>query len=229
MTRTTRQCIVNVDDFGISLGVNRGILEAHHAGVVTSASLMVDGEAVDDAVAAAHANRNLSVGLHVCLTEEDGTALIDLEDEAACQAEVARQLRRFDELMGRPPTHLDSHHHVHRRAAARPVFVAAAERLGVPLRGAGSVAWVGDFYGAWDDESHPEQISLASLDRILMSLAPGVTEVSTHVGRIDPTFRSGYREEREIELATILDPRLAGIIEEQCIELIGFADLEAER
>src|SRR5947208_2424224 len=64
----TRRLIVNADDFGLSAGVNRGILEAHVAGVVTSASLMVNTPAFAVAAAAARQAPRLSVGLHLNLT-----------------------------------------------------------------------------------------------------------------------------------------------------------------
>jgi len=54
--------IINADDFGLSEGVNRGILESHTRGVVTSASLMVTGDAVHEAVALARDHPKLGVG-----------------------------------------------------------------------------------------------------------------------------------------------------------------------
>lgn len=62
-----RFVIVNGDDFGISSGVNRAIIEAHQRGVLTSTSLMVAGLAFDEAVALAHDNPKLAVGLHLVL------------------------------------------------------------------------------------------------------------------------------------------------------------------
>src|SRR5262249_51184143 len=56
--------IVNADDFGTSTGVNRGILECHTRGVVTSTSLMVTGRAVAEAVSMSRDHPALAVGLH---------------------------------------------------------------------------------------------------------------------------------------------------------------------
>src|SRR5271155_4953972 len=74
-TFCVRKLIVNADDFGLTAGVNRAIVEAHRNGVVSSATLMANGPAFDDAVAAVRSNRdgssNLSVGCHVVLV--DGT------------------------------------------------------------------------------------------------------------------------------------------------------------
>ena len=63
--------IVNADDFGASAGVNRGIVECHTRGVVTSTSLMVAGRAVDEAVALSRAHPDLAVGLHFDVCGED--------------------------------------------------------------------------------------------------------------------------------------------------------------
>ncbi|MFZ0950260.1 MAG: ChbG/HpnK family deacetylase, partial [Candidatus Sulfotelmatobacter sp.] len=66
-----RRLIVNADDFGLTAGVNRAILETHTAGVVSSTTLMANGLAFEDAVVAARSAPNLSVGCHVVLV--DGT------------------------------------------------------------------------------------------------------------------------------------------------------------
>ena len=64
-----RFLIVNADDFGLSAGVNQGIIEAHERGVVTSASLMVRWPAAVAAAAYARSHPQLAVGLHVDLGE----------------------------------------------------------------------------------------------------------------------------------------------------------------
>src|SRR5947208_962069 len=63
--------ILNADDFGLTPGINRAVAELHAAGALTSATLMANGPAFDDAVAIAHANPTLGVGCHIVLT--DGT------------------------------------------------------------------------------------------------------------------------------------------------------------
>src|SRR5271155_2028633 len=66
-----RKLIINADDFGLTAGVNRGIVEAHNDGVVSSATLMANGPRFEDAVALARSTPSLSVGCHVVLV--DGT------------------------------------------------------------------------------------------------------------------------------------------------------------
>ena len=67
---STRYLIVNADDFGQSHGVNRGIMQAHRRGIVTSASLMVRWLAASEAAAYAREHPSLSLGLHVDLGEK---------------------------------------------------------------------------------------------------------------------------------------------------------------
>src|SRR5579862_6250198 len=64
-----RRLIVSADDFGLSPGVNAGIMRAHRDGILTDASLMVNGAACDEAVELARAAPRLSVGLHLVLLQ----------------------------------------------------------------------------------------------------------------------------------------------------------------
>src|SRR5262245_54300317 len=101
-----RFLIVNGDDLGASRGINRGILQAHRQGVLTSASLMVKARRSEEAADLAREARQLSVGLHVDIDQTS-------REPVALSEELERQLDRFQELMGMRPTHLDSHHNTH--------------------------------------------------------------------------------------------------------------------
>jgi len=211
--------IVTGDDFGASCGINRGIVEAHERGVLTSASLMVDGPAAADAVARARANPALSLGLHLEL---------DATDPVRAAAECRRQLARFEKLAGILPTHVDSHHNVHRDARVLPHILAAARQAGVPVRGYSSARYVGKFYGRWGGATHPEQIGVDRLLRLLdTEVQDGVTELSCHPGYVEPGFDSSYLTEREVELRTLCDPRMRPALHEREIQLIGFRDVLA--
>ncbi|RZU75789.1 hypothetical protein EV384_4350 [Micromonospora kangleipakensis] len=216
---------MNGDDLGLSPGVTRGILEAYEHGVVTSASLLVDRAASAAAAGAVRDAPGLSVGLHVDLADADGRPLVDPADTAACRAEVERQIERFSQLVGRQPTHLDSHRNVHRHPQIRPAFREVAVGHGLPLREDALPAYESSFYGQWDGCSHPEQISVEGLIRILAGLPAGWSEVGCHPGYADGDLRSSYRREREIELATLLHPRIRGAATALDITFVGFADL----
>lgn len=68
ISRSRRRFVtINGDDFGFSSGVNQGIIKAHEQGVLTSTSLMVTGDAFEEAIALAKTHPNLAVGLHLVL------------------------------------------------------------------------------------------------------------------------------------------------------------------
>jgi predicted glycoside hydrolase/deacetylase ChbG (UPF0249 family) len=155
-----RRLIVNADDFGLTAGVNRGILEAHAGGVVSSATLMANGAAFADAVTAARSTPNLSVGCHVVLV--DGTpvsppgaldtllairsaepekfysslsafaarAMLGGFDRDQLVAEVTAQIRKI-QAAGLEVTHLDSHKHAHIFPEILAALLRAARICGV--------------------------------------------------------------------------------------------------
>lgn len=221
-----KQLIVNADDLGANPGITRGILEAHARGIVTSASLMVDTPWSEAGAAAARAHPGLSVGLHVVLDGWAGTPA-DAGRPAAIHAELRRQLARFTRLMGRAPSHLDSHHDVHRDPALVQAFLKSARDLRRPLRGYSQVRVFSSFYGRWGGESHPEHVGVESLLGMLeREVRDGITELSCHPGYWDPSLASGYAREREVELQTLCDPRVRAALGERGIALMSFDDLD---
>jgi chitin disaccharide deacetylase len=220
-----RYLVVNGDDLGASPGVNRGIAEVHRRGPLTSASLIVNLPASQQAARLARGLPGLSVGLHANLTDADGRALVDLETGARCQAVLAEQLRAFQRLMGRQPTHLDSHHNLHREPRLLPAFLEAADRYGLPLREHSPVRYLSGFYGQWGGRTHLERISVQGLIELLAGEPPvGVSELSCHPGYPDALLRSSYREEREVELRTLCDPALRAFLATRRIRLVNFAE-----
>ncbi len=214
-----RYCIVNADDFGASEGINRGVLEAHERGVLTSASLMVERPASASAAAAARKRPSLGVGLHFELASPRAAA----PDPERARRALAAQLERFQALMGTLPTHLDAHHNLHRLPELAPCFREIAARHGLPLREHGPVRYFSRFYGRWDGESHPEQLSVERLLGMLADeIGDPITEVACHPGYRDPGFRSEYDVERETELRTLCDPALRAGIERLGIRLIDY-------
>lgn len=208
-----KRLVVNADDLGLSSGVNRGIVEAFEDGILTSASLMVDEPAAQEAVGAAG---ELPLGLHAVL-DHRGSMLVRLDE---IPDELDRQLQRFVDLTGGPPTHVDSHHHIHREPRVEGAFLDFADRHALPLRDH-DVPHCGLFYGRWDDESHFEQIGVESLLRILGGLGEGTTELGCHPGYADG-LDSSYTVEREHELRTLTDPRVRERVAELEIELVSW-------
>jgi predicted glycoside hydrolase/deacetylase ChbG (UPF0249 family) len=225
--------IVNADDFGQSQGINRGVIAAHERGVATSASLMVRWPAAAEAAEYAQLHPLLSLGLHLDLGEwvyrdwgwRPLYQVVDTEDVAAVQVEVARQVERFRQLVGRDPTHLDSHQHVHRSEPVRSALCAVARELEVPLRHeSAAVQYRGDFYGqTGKGEPFPDAISLEALLRVLAALPAGVTELGCHpAAEVD--LETAYLDERLLELDVLCDPRLRAALDALGIELRSFSN-----
>jgi hopanoid biosynthesis associated protein HpnK len=155
-----RQLIVNADDFGLTAGVNRAIVEAHRDGVVSSATLMASGAAFNDAVEVARALPRLSVGCHVVLTDgapvsppgavDTLLAIRSAEperfysslsafaaratlggfDREQLVAEITAQIRKI-QATGLEVTHLDSHKHAHIFPEILAAMLRAARICGV--------------------------------------------------------------------------------------------------
>lgn len=222
-----KRLIVNADDFGYWPSINRGILDCHVAGVVTSTSLMVTGHAVEEAAALSLEHPRLSVGLHFDVWGEDERDF-PTDDVAAVGDELLRQLDAFERLVGRPPTHVDSHRHVHREEHLFPLFCEVASSLGLPLRGDGQVSYVGGFYGQWEWKATDiEHVSVAAFEQILRDeVEDGWTELGCHPGYADGLV-SPYCSEREEEVRTLTDHRLLVTMRELDVELVSYLDFAA--
>jgi predicted glycoside hydrolase/deacetylase ChbG (UPF0249 family) len=229
-----RYLIVNADDFGQSPGVNRGIIRAHQEGILTSASLMVRWPAAGEAAAYARSRPAFSVGLHVDLGEwayRQGAwvpvyEVVPLDDLSKVATEVTRQLETFCRLLGRTPTHLDSHQHVHCSEPVSSVLVGLGRALGVPVRHCSPlVRYCGDFYGQDGvGVPYPEGISVGRLVSILRGLPPGQTELACHPGD-GSDMDSMYRSERAREVEVLCDPQVRATLVAEGIALRSFHGL----
>jgi predicted glycoside hydrolase/deacetylase ChbG (UPF0249 family) len=231
----TRRLIVNADDFGLSAGINRGVAEAHERGIVTSASLMVRWPDASPAAIRARQWKEFSIGLHLDLGEWtycDGAwtpyyERVSIQELDGVAAEIDAQLNAFNAMVGRDPTHLDSHQHVHLREPVRQLILERGGRLGVPIRGlTGDVQYRGTFYGLRrDGRPHPGAISCDGF--IAAANVPGAAliEVGCHpAAEVD--FESMYGFERVRELHVLCDPRLRAALGEAGLELSSFHDLD---
>ena len=216
-----RALIVNADDFGLASGVNDGIIEAHHAGVVTSGSLMVERPSAAEAAGLARRHPALSVGLHF---DDHRAAAGELDDPSWTAREFARQLERFRALVGAEPTHVDSHHHVHLDARRIATFKRLVAPLAVPLRGAGRVAYIGAFYARrHGGGTELERVGRRSLLGLIESqTGAALSELGCHPGRVSDDLTSSYLREREAELQTLTSPGLRQAIEDLGVRLVSY-------
>lgn len=149
-----KRLIVNADDFGLTPGVNRAIVELHRAGVLPSATLMANGESFAEAAGVAREAQGFGVGCHVTLVDGQallgnsplvsgaggelratlGTFVRDLLlgriPEAAIEAEATAQIRRLQDA-GVRVTHVDTHKHTHMFPGVYRPLLRAAQACGV--------------------------------------------------------------------------------------------------
>ena len=230
---TGRFLIVNADDFGLTSGVNRGIIEAHEHGIVTSASLMVRAPAAGEAANYGRNSGRLSIGLHLDLGEWQYVAgewravyqVVDTRDGKAVQVECERQLSAFEMLLGRRPSHLDSHQHAHLSEPARSVTMQIASELGISLRSRSeTIIYCGSFYGqTGEGMPYSEGIAAKNLAELLRGLPIGWTELGCHPGYSDD-LDSVYKTEREEEVRVLCSKEIREVLEAEGIELRSFAE-----
>jgi predicted glycoside hydrolase/deacetylase ChbG (UPF0249 family) len=214
--------IVNADDLGYDPEIDRGILEAHERGIVTSATAMVDTPFAAAALRAAP--RSLGVGLHVVLP---GAVAAE-----AVAAEIRRQIGLFARWRGGQPTHLDSHRHAHAGPGALAAFAEVAAESGLPLRSldagmraalrARSVRTSDAFLG--DADLRP----CWTLPRLLAALealagSEGTTELMAHPGYAPRQARTSFGAEREVELRALCHPAAREAVARAGARLVSWA------
>jgi predicted glycoside hydrolase/deacetylase ChbG (UPF0249 family) len=245
-----RALIVNADDFGLTRGVSAGILAAHRHGIVTSTTVLVTAD-VDRTQLAQARGAGLGLGLHLNLTlgkpvtrarslvDGRGAFVRDPRRAAAgadareVRVEAEAQIERFDKLVGRAPTHIDTHHHVGLYAPVRDVVLDVARALGVPVRSQDAAArtrarsaglrTTDHFFG----ESGPDAYwSAARTLAHLRALPPGVSEFMCHPGRFDDDLGySRYGRQREVEMTGLGTPAARAAVAALGIELRHFGHL----
>ncbi len=220
-----RRLIVNADDLGYDPEIDRGILEAHARGIVTSATAMVESPFAAAALRSAPAS--LGVGLHLVLDPA-------LPRGAAADA-VRRQLDRFLSLRGAAPTHLDSHKHAHASPEILVAVAAVAAEARLPVRAidaamrgalrARGVATADAFLGdaslrpCWT----PERLRAA-----VAGVGEGTTELMAHPGYAPARVRTLFGAEREVELAALCDPAVRALPSASGIALVRYDALGAD-
>ena len=153
-------------------------------------------------------------------------AVVATDNAVAVEKEVRLQLSEFERLVGRKPTHIDSHQHVHRQEPVRSIVIAAARTLGVPLRDfSATVHYCGDFYGQDAEQNFlPEALTVENFIQIVRSLPEGTTELGCHPG-YDDGLATAYGRERALEVSVLCDVKLREALRHMRIRLCSFADI----
>ena len=232
--------IVNSDDFGLTPGVNLGIIDALKRGILRSTTAMVNMPAIEMAAELAKANPDLGVGIHLVLTagkpllkthktivDENGNFLknavlvrkedVDVEE---VYAEYVAQMERYIDIFGHKPTHIDGHHHTHKLPQTVEATKRLAEKYGMKyIREVESeVAFIPDFYGPNTNFDQFKKVLERHKDAAYV-------ELMCHVALIDVDLVqcSTYNFDRVHELETLIGSQAKAYIAELKIELTNFA------
>lgn len=248
-----KRLIVNADDYGRTPGVSRGIREAHLRGLVTSTTAMMNMPDVEaDLRAALDACPTLGLGVHLTLTAgapllpperarslvapdrrflplEAFTARRGALERAEVRAEWQAQIEQFCRIAGRPPDHLDSHHHTSyftpmlfetmldlaaaygcavRQPLAAPPEATRRVVAGLPGALVEQMAEFAPRLVAERQIPHPDHLivsfygegaTLEHLSSILQTLPEGAAEIMCHPGLADEPLLAGSGYARQRE------------------------------
>lgn len=252
-----RRLIINADDFGLTAGVSDGIAEAILRGVVSATTAMVCLPDADAHVAHRAAELSGHTGLHLQLT--DGVPCVEpdlvpsLLHEGGRFPRSRRDLGRLspdevrrewhaqvERLMswGVRPTHLDSHHHVHKFSAAFEVYCELALAYDVPARSlspqmteqmrARGVRCADYCETGWYDEPLTVAAFVGVVEQAFArGGGQGTIELMCHPGYADAELatKSNYVEQREKELRILCSAELATELRALQIEIVGVSAL----
>jgi predicted glycoside hydrolase/deacetylase ChbG (UPF0249 family) len=246
MASPTKRLIVTAQGFGRAPGANRGILKAHKEGIVTSATLEVQGANASEAATLGRETTTLGLGIAFVFTagqpllppaevpslvDPQGRLHGDVKALAGARlddvlAEARTQLRRFRELVGTRPTHLDAH----ASAQAVPVVLEAlltlAWETGLPIRSVTPAMrerlryeriatpdhLIDDFSGA--------EASVERLARALADVPLGTSELLCRPAEPDPEDLDAPL--REAELRILTDPEARQAVQAGGIKLVAY-------
>jgi len=233
--------MINADDFALTDGVCQGILQAMERGVVRGTTAMTRPPGAAGRITAHAAALHGRLGIHFqltgghvpCLQPEEIPSLVTAEGVfprkrmdigQASADEIRREWGAQLDLMrscGVSPSHMDTHHHVHKRPDVFPVYLEMAARLAIParatnpamaaaLRAAGvpcADAFITGFFG--------EDLTTGRfLELVAAAFAPlpdtAVVELMCHPGKNDAELSriSAYNQAREQEIAVLSSPEV---------------------
>ena len=203
--------IVNADDFGYSLSINKGIIKAHVDGIVTATSVMVDSVGAEEAMKLS-SYPDLAVGLHFV-------------PNAATEAktELERQFQKFVSIVGTRPSHIDIHKVRSDDMDLKRDVIEFANSYDIPARYSGKAKFIDSFFGPHANNN----VSIDQLKDAISQATEAYNELMCHVGYSDDYLRahSSYSDMREKELDSICSAEIKHYIEQQGITLTNWSQI----
>lgn len=227
--------VINGDDYGFTDGITEGIIFCHLNGILSSTTVLINSDNIEEAVDKAKYCPDLGFGIHFNLTLgkplTDGKTLCDkngdffnkkdlvLEnlDKGEIYNEWKAQIEKFIALFNRKPTHIDSHHSVHDQSYTYPITERLCMEYGLTCRRHGKFKFVTGFFG-----------EVATVETLINLLEENkkeeFIEVMVHPGYSDCRLRdiSSYNNYRLKELVTLCDDRLKDYLKENNIEIVTY-------
>ena len=251
-----KNLIVNADDLGWTEGVNRGIVDAHRKGLVTSSSLLANGSAFESARAAAKGNPELGIGVHLNLSDGPPTALAEevpgLLNEAGDLEEGPESLllriaswslaleeveREWDAQIqkvraaGMEPTHLDGHKHVHMLPGLFEIALRLARKHGIrAIRVAHETSTLRSVLSSAGEQKTGVVFKQGVQARGLKLLAPDAREMADHAGIATADYFCGIAQTGVLTregVEKLLESLPVGTTELMCHP--GYADEELRK
>ena len=251
-----KRLIVNADDFGLTENVNRGILDAHREGIVTSTTLLANGMAFESAVAAGKRFHRLGIGVHLNLTEGKPVAdarhiptLVDRggrlhlaparlwagialgqvslsEIEVELRAQVRKVIRA-----GIRPTHFDGHKHVHVLPGVSDIVIRLAREFRIPAVRC-PMEQNGQASGPLRNRrfSRISKVKQYLVSRAVSDQARNFRKKLAQVGLLSPTYFQGLSRTGFLDASAIRE--ILGNLPPGTSELMchpGYRDVELER
>jgi hopanoid biosynthesis associated protein HpnK len=215
-----KRLIVNADDFGLTEGVNRAIIESHVSGIVTSTSILANGTAFEPAVAAAKGHPNLSVGVHLNLTEgwpvsvpSKVPSLLNSEEVFVSGAlkqaerilrgraslkEIEEELRSQIQKVkaaGIRITHLDGHQHLHLLPRVLDIVIKLAHEFEISAIRCSRESYVGVLHlMCRNKSSSPAVLQQFLTGRALAVLSSGMKQGLRYAGLSCPNHFFGFTQ-----------------------------------
>lgn len=248
-----KELAVNADDFGFTRDVNDGIVHAHREGILTSTTLMANGDAFEHAVELAQATPTLDIGCHLTIIggprypASHAHLLLALATGRLCPyQEFAAQVRKILSA-GLRPTHLDTHKHTHLAPGVLSAIARVSREFGIPwvrrpfdfdARSVVALAMrvqsprftsalqgcrTTDHFVGFDLTGRMGTAEMVSLIR---RLPDGFTELMCHPGFCRDELRAAptrLKESRERELHALVSPEVRSAIEDTGTVLRAFS------
>lgn len=223
--------IVNADDFNLTYGTKKAILECHDKGVVTSTTLLMTLPLGSKDIHALKKRPLLGKGVHLSLTlgnpvskqfnqkfSRSNLSCLNRIPKKKIYLEFKAQIELFKSKFSFLPSHCDTHHHIQKNPTILSVIRKLSLEYGIEYRRDKNL------FSDLDPENH---WTLSSFSHCLKKLPKGISEIMVHPGFCDQALRriSRFSKGREVERKVLLHENTVNLVKNLNIKLINFSEI----